>query len=235
MSSTDKTGVAEFVRLTEPCHRQLYGVALSLCRDADQAADLAQETLVHAFEAFHRFQPGAPVFPWLRRILRNVFLDTFKTGRARHEVAESEMSGSELSHGMLEMREGPDPLARLEHAQLAAWMQEEIASLSPAHQQVLLLCVMQDLSFQEAADISGMPVGTVASRLARARAELRERMLRRAAVVRRQEGEDGESLLPDANSRLGRSNSEGPRLPLRGGQEEEPDRSEEVDRAEESS
>jgi RNA polymerase sigma-70 factor, ECF subfamily len=196
---------AEFVRLTEPHHRDLYGVALALCHDADQAADLAQEALVRAYEAFDRSRPGAPVRPWLRSILRNLFLDTFKTGRARHEVTDSEL-GSGQGAGLAEMAaEGVDPLARLEQAELQAWVREEIAALSVDHQQVLELCVMHEMGFAEAAELAGIPVGTVASRLGRARVELRERLRRRAAARKKQEEYRGTPNSRDADSTLGRS------------------------------
>ena len=192
------------MRLTEPHHRDLYGIALALCRDADQAADLAQETLVRAYEAFDRFRPGAPVRPWLRSILRNLFLDTFKTGRARHEVAESEL-GVAQGPVVSEMAdEGVDPLARLERAELQDLVRQEIAALSPDHQQVLQLCVMHEMGFAEAAELAGVPVGTVASRLGRARAKLRERLLRRLALGRNPDEYSGTPNSLDAEDRLGR-------------------------------
>jgi DNA-directed RNA polymerase specialized sigma24 family protein len=82
-----------------------------MCRDADQAHDLTQETLVRAFEAFDTFRPGAPILPWLRQILRHLFLDTFKTGRARHEIAEREMTGSETSLLQAAVNPQDNPLA----------------------------------------------------------------------------------------------------------------------------
>jgi RNA polymerase sigma-70 factor, ECF subfamily len=192
------------VRLTEPHHRDLYGVALALCHDSDQAADLAQETLVRAYEAFDRFRPGAPVRPWLRSILRNLFLDTFKTGRARHEIADSQL-GAASGPALVELAdEEVDPLARLEQAERQAWVREEISALSPDHQQVLQLCVMHEMGFAEAAELAGIPVGTVASRLGRARAELRDRLLRRAAVKSNRVEYPGTPKSLDGDGRLGR-------------------------------
>jgi RNA polymerase sigma-70 factor, ECF subfamily len=195
---------AEFVRLTEPHHRDLYGIALALCHDPDQAADLAQDTLVRAYEAFDRFRPGAPVRPWLRSILRNLFLDTFKTGRARHEVTDSELSAGQ-GPALAEMAdEGVDPLSRLERAELQAWVRQEIAGLSPDHQQVLQLCVMHEMGFAEAAELVGVPVGTVASRLGRARSELRERLSRRLALRKGTDEYPGTPNSLDAAGDLGR-------------------------------
>lgn len=178
--------VSEFVRLTEPHHKQLYGIAIALCRDPDKAADLVQEALIRAFEAFDRFRRDEPVLPWIRRILRNVYLDSFKTGRYRHEVPESELGPTHKPADLAVS--APDPLAKLEQDQLFTWVREEMTCLDPTHQQVLELCVMQELSFVEAAEIAEIPVGTLASRLARARVQLRKRVLRRVARVQRQEG-----------------------------------------------
>jgi RNA polymerase sigma-70 factor, ECF subfamily len=192
------------VRLTEPHHRHLYGIALALCHDADQAADLTQETLIHAFAAFDRFRPGASMRPWLRSILRHLFLDTFKTGRSRHEVAESDIAAAEGSSLTEIPDERPDPLAELERAELQQWVQQEIAALSPAHRQVLTLCVVHGLGFAEAAELAGIPVGTVASRLGRARAELRERLLRRTSLTPGGEAYRDAQVSGDADDGLGR-------------------------------
>lgn len=198
MNSNPEKSVAEFVRLTQPYHKHLYGIALSLCKDADQAQDLTQEALIRAFEAFDRYRQGESILPWLRQILRNLFWDTFKTGRARHEIAEREFNPDKLSPIVDRIDHNTDdPLAKLERHQISSWLQEEIAALDPSHQQVLELCVMQELSFEEAAEMASIPVGTVASRLARARAQLRERMLRRAAIVQRKEGSCEESIFLD--------------------------------------
>jgi RNA polymerase sigma factor (sigma-70 family) len=177
--------VAEFVRLTAPYFKQLYGMARALCRDADQAHDLTQEALVRAFEAFDAFRPGSPIMPWLRQIMRHLFLDSFKTGRARHEIAEREMISNGSSPLQAAADDQANPLDQVERAQLSRWIQSEIATLDPAHQQVLLLCVMQELSFEEAAEVAGIPLGTVASRLARARAQLRAQILRKAGAEKK--------------------------------------------------
>ena len=60
---------------TTPGIAMLARIASAMCGDPDQGADLAQEALVRAFVAFERFRPGAPVLPWLTRIVRNVYLD----------------------------------------------------------------------------------------------------------------------------------------------------------------
>jgi RNA polymerase sigma-70 factor (ECF subfamily) len=176
--------VSRFVEVTAPYHERLFRIAMTLCHDRDQAADLTQETLVRAFSAFDRFRVGEPVLPWLARILRNLHLDLVKSGRARYEVPARQLGERQ------ERQEDPfanvaaktpDPLTELERSQLAGWLAEELEALEPAHQLIVVLCDVEELSYQEAAEVAGIPVGTVRSRLSRAREQLRERLRRRMA------------------------------------------------------
>ncbi len=173
--------VSSFVKLTRPYHERLFRIAISLCHDRDQAADLTQEALIRAFNAFDRFRPGAPVLPWLARILRNVHLDSFKTGRAQHELAEHQIAPEKGGVYDGVQASAPDPLASLERARMAAWLQEEVAALDEPQRIVITLRDIEELSYQEVAEIAGVPVGTVRSRLARARAHLRGRLQQRMA------------------------------------------------------
>ncbi len=170
--------MAQFVRLTRPYHARLFRIALSLCGDRDEAADLTQEALIRAFRAFDRFRLGAPVLPWLARILRNYHLDTLKSGRARHEVSCSRL-GREEEPGVAAT---PSPLHQVEQGQLLRWLQEELQGLSEDQRLVVVLCDAEGLSYQEAAEVLGVPVGTVRSRLSRARETLRHRLGGRAAA-----------------------------------------------------
>ena len=80
-------GPEAFTALTRDVHPRLFQLALALCGDRDLAADLTQDALVRGFLAFDRFRPGAPVYPWLARILRNAFIDHHRSARVRREVA----------------------------------------------------------------------------------------------------------------------------------------------------
>lgn len=168
--------VARFTRTTAPYHARLYRIAKALCRDADQAADLTQETLVRAFCAFASFREGAPVLPWLCRILRNLHLDSFKTGRARHERSARELASEVDDPYEHVASSAPGPLAALEQKTLRGLLQEEIEALEPGQRLILIVCDVEELSYEEAAELAGIPIGTVRSRLARARERLRERL-----------------------------------------------------------
>jgi RNA polymerase sigma-70 factor (ECF subfamily) len=177
--------VARFERVTKPYHERLFRIAVALCGDRDQAADLTQEALVRAFRAFDRFRPDQPVLPWLARILRNYFLDTLKTGRAKHELAGHQMA-TEDPYANLPAR-APSPFDEVERSQLATILQEEIEALDQPHQLVLILCDIEGFSYQEAARVAGVPVGTVRSRLSRCRSHLRQRIQERLAGQQKNE------------------------------------------------
>lgn len=166
-----RSRVSAFTRLTEPWHRPLFGFAVGLCKDRDLAADLTQETLVRAFEAFHRFKPGAPVFPWLARILRNHYIDQRRSGRARFEVL---VDSDDPTHAPPST--GDDPLAYAERTQLRGWLREEIERLPKDQRVVVTLCDVCGFSYEEAAEAAEIPLGTVRSRLSRARLVLRKRL-----------------------------------------------------------
>ena len=83
---------------------------------------------------------SSTVLPWLASILRNVFLDTRRTGRARHEIAEHQLPADGYSPLNLARSTTPPPLAQAEQAQLWTWLQEELNALPSDHQLLLVLC-----------------------------------------------------------------------------------------------
>ncbi|MBW2734161.1 MAG: RNA polymerase sigma factor [Deltaproteobacteria bacterium] len=171
--------VSRFVELTRPYHDRLFRIAITICGDRDLAADLSQEALVRAFNAFDRFEDGRPVLPWLTRILRNVYLDTFKTSRAKHEVRVG--GDRDVQPFASVPSPTPNPLQLTEQREMQRILASELGKLDPAHQLVINLCEMEGMSYQEAADAMEVPIGTVRSRLARARDALRQRIIRRLA------------------------------------------------------
>ncbi len=183
MSSQE--GVSLFLRLTTPHHERLFSFALSLSHDPDRAADLTQDALIKAFKAFHQFREGQPVLPWLTRILRNVYLDTFKTGRAKHELAEHQFAmESKDIYGKISSPD-PNPLAQLERSRLGEMLLEEMNKLIPTQRQVLILCELQGFSYEEIAEMTETPIGTVRSRIARGRQHLRQYVQERMAADRK--------------------------------------------------
>ncbi|HSB75640.1 MAG TPA: sigma-70 family RNA polymerase sigma factor [Terriglobales bacterium] len=151
-----------------PLFAPLYNFAHWLTQDREEAEDLVQETYAKALKGFASFSQGTNFRAWIYRILRNTFL-TSRTGmKAAVLVSLSDDDGYELPAG------GNDPesllLARADQDMVRAALEQ-----LPLHfREVILLCDLEELSYQEIALTLGIPLGTVMSRLARARAALRK-------------------------------------------------------------
>ena len=149
----------------------LYRVALRLSRSPAQAEDLVQDTLERAFRAFDRFDGRHPR-AWLLTILRNTHRNDLR--RRRPDLLEREVAEQLPADG----REGPGDLtaARAIGGQLAPALGAAIGALSRKHRAVLVLVDLDGLSYREAAEVVDVPVGTVMSRLHRARRRVRGRL-----------------------------------------------------------
>jgi RNA polymerase sigma-70 factor, ECF subfamily len=148
----------------------LYSYALVLTRNHAEAEDLVQETYVRAIPAMKRLREGSNTKGWLFTILRNVWLNELRKSRNGSQmmeidvgdgVADSIVGTSKDSHDLY--------ISKLEAEQVRAAIQE----LSVDFREIILLREYEDLSYQEIADVLDCPVGTVMSRLGRARAKLR--------------------------------------------------------------
>ena len=148
-----------------------YSLARYLLGNASDAEDAVQECCLRAFRHFDGFRGGA-VKPWLLAILRNVCRAEY--ARRSGVVVGLTKEADELDVAPLwnEARESPETetLRRLD----AETMQRLISGLPPSFREVIVLREINDLSYREIADVIGAPVGTVMSRLARARSMLRE-------------------------------------------------------------
>jgi RNA polymerase sigma factor (sigma-70 family) len=136
--------------------------ARSLARNSENADDVVQEALVRAIERRQTFEPGRNRRRWLLSIVHNVFVS-----RKRREAVEARHNDSfaESMMARLDAEQG-------RHVKLAQ-IASAFAALSEQHRAVLHLIAVEELSYQEAADILDLPIGTVMSRLSRARASLR--------------------------------------------------------------
>ncbi len=132
---------------------------------SDQANDLVQDTIVRALRAQHQFQPGTNFKAWTFTILRNLHINNLRRHRVRMDSIED---------GALEaFAVAPNQYSRLEFQEL----RRALAKLSPEHREVLILVGASGFRYEEAAQICKCAIGTIKSRLSRARAELRELLL----------------------------------------------------------
>ena len=164
----DEPAFAELVRRYQ---RAVYRVGYGLTRNPADADDLAQETFVRAYRARGRFRADEPLYPWLSRIAVNLAYSLFRRRRRRPETPIEPLveAGHQWAGDDDPERDTAD---RERHEQLQA----SLAELSKEHQTILVLRVVEGLSYDEIARTIGVPVGTVMSRLSRARAELKTRL-----------------------------------------------------------
>ncbi|HZH12695.1 MAG TPA: RNA polymerase sigma factor [Microvirga sp.] len=139
--------------------------ALVLCRSQVLADDLVQSACERALANAHHWTPGTRFDAWVFRILRNSWIDHLR--RSRTEGMKEDVTAQADIVGDA----GEEPiLSRL----LLAEVQQMIDAMPPEQREVLLLVCVEDLAYREAAEILGVPIGTVMSRLARARRKLVE-------------------------------------------------------------
>lgn len=137
--------------------------ALSLCRASDTADDLVQLACERAIANASSFEPGTRFDAWMFRILRNLWID---------QLRRNKTAGPQEDIGVHEGRLAGDAGTAPEHRLLLGDVWEAIGRLAVEQREVLLLVCVEDVSYREAADILGIPIGTVMSRLARARSNL---------------------------------------------------------------
>jgi RNA polymerase sigma-70 factor (ECF subfamily) len=154
-----------------PLFDRLYNFARWLTQNREEAEDLVQETYAKALKGFSSFQLGTNFRAWMYRILRNTFL-TSRTGlRATSTVSlDSEDDGLELG---VENETPETILMKRSNSQL---VQSAIDDLPVHYREALLLCEMEEMSYQEIAETLSIPIGTVMSRLSRARRTLRDHL-----------------------------------------------------------
>ena len=161
--------LAGFEELAMPLFDSLYNFALWLVRDQNDAEDLVQETYLKALRGFGSFQTGTNFRAWIYRILRNTFLSSRSTVDRRMTVA---MDEDEDSPALPTTFSTPESLL-IERSSNDA-VQCAIEQLPVIFREVILLCDVEDASYREIAEILSIPIGTVMSRLARARKVVRE-------------------------------------------------------------
>src|SRR5256886_10392373 len=165
---------ASFEELAIPLFDQLYNFAHWHTQNREEAEDLVQESYAKALKGFSSFQLGTNFRAWMYRILRNTFL-TSRTGlKATMTVPlDSEEDEPELA---LE-RETPETIL----IERSNWqlVQSAIDELPVHFREILLLCEVEEMSYQEIAETLSIPIGTVMSRLSRARNGLRDYLRRK--------------------------------------------------------
>ena len=157
---------------------RVYRLAYRLTGNAHDAEDLTQDVFVRVFRSLHRFQPGT-FEGWLHRITTNLFLDG---ARRRQKIRFDGMAdGSEERLPS----SWPTPSEQLADADLDHDVAAALAALSPEFRAAVVLCDIEGLSYEEIADVLGLKLGTVRSRIHRGRTMLRKALAHRAPTAGR--------------------------------------------------
>ena len=166
-----------FEVLVERYQTKVYNLALRMCGNEDDAFDLAQDAFIRAWKSLGSFQFESAFSTWLFRLTSNLCLDYLRAKKRRAAISLT-MSGEEDEQAQLDV---PDPAMTPEEAVLAsedkAILMEAINSLSADYRQIITLRAINDLSYAEIAKVLQIQEGTVKSRLSRARAELKNKLL----------------------------------------------------------
>ena len=157
-----------------PLLASLYNVARWLTRDANDAEDLVQETLLKGLRGFAAFEQGTNFKAWIFRILRNTYLSSRQGLAAKRTVAlEEEWEGTGAVHVPEAVIDRETPELNLLRLADRAALEDAMQELASPLLEVLLLCDVEGMRYREIATVLEIPLGTVMSRIARARASLR--------------------------------------------------------------
>ena len=157
----------DFETLALPLLDRLYNFARWLCGDPDEARDLVQETFARALRNFSSFREGTNFRGWMFTILRNAYL----TGRTALEHRNTSQEDEDFEDSASGADNPETVLIRRADTELV-W--QAIEKLPPNFREVLLLADIEEMKYQEIANVLDVPIGTVMSRLARARKLVRE-------------------------------------------------------------
>src|SRR5579862_3585978 len=158
-----------FERQAETIFPSVFGTALRLTRSREEAEDLSQEAIVRAYEAYERFD-GTNFKAWLLRIVTNLYINKYRQRQRGPSLGSLDEEGAAEPMGT--ENEIPDRV--LFDNALGTEVEEALAAVPIDFRTAVILSDIEELSYQEIADATGVPVGTVRSRLARGRSMMRK-------------------------------------------------------------
>jgi RNA polymerase sigma-70 factor (ECF subfamily) len=184
----------------------MYGVACKLTRNPTEAEDLVQDAFVKAMRARHQFLAGTNLKAWLFRILTNTFINKYRRGGLERSVLDGP-DADPLADGWVSastMRQLRDPETIALMPLVEQEIQKALDSLPAEFRLAVVLCDVEEFSYEEIAQIMGCPIGTVMSRLHRGRKLLQKALYNHAlalGIVKAEERVGGEGATETANAK----------------------------------
>ena len=182
VSAPSPSRIEQFEKLREQTRRRAYSMALQLTRSVSEAEDLVQETYVKAWKGFDGYVEGRPFLNWLLRIMQRAHMDNRRRDNPIRK-AESLTSTTGLDGESQEMQIA-DPQMSAEQGMVRDDMcrnvNEALNSLPEVYRTVLIMCDMEDCTYAEIADFQKTTIGTIRSRIHRARKMMREILTERS-------------------------------------------------------
>lgn len=176
--------VAAFERLAGEHYQSVYAFSVGLCGDSAEAADIAQEALLKAFRKLGSYRFAASFRSWLLQVTRNTFRDRMRSHQQQRSkvrrLAERTVPDSPA-----------DPEQVLAAKQTRALLEGALARLEPQFREVVVLFDLQGFAYREIAEICGVPMGTVKSRLRRGRDGLRRLLVADGVIGQGGQWDDG--------------------------------------------
>ena len=180
MSDDDRRLIAEclggrreaFGELVSRYQGRLYNAAARLVDGPEDAADVVQDAFLNAYQSLHTFKGDAEFFTWIYRIAFNTAISLRRKKKATLSLDASR--NGEHGREPIDASEYVKPGAALERSEEETLLHSALARLSGEHRDVLVMKDIDGLKYEEIADVMGVPIGTIRSRLHRARLELRE-------------------------------------------------------------
>lgn len=171
----DEQTRARFESLMLPLMKEAYNLARWLMKNEEDAQDVVQESYLRAFRFFEGFHQGANARAWLLRIVRNTCYSALGAPHRKEIPSEPELEALEDT--------GPSPQAKMDTKAAVGAVREAIATLPGDYREVVILRELDGLSYKEISEVAGIPLGTVMSRLSRARDQLYLRLRERKGSI----------------------------------------------------
>ena len=170
-----------FARLLAAHQEKLYRVAYRMAGHHEDAQDLLQDALLEAYRSFKKFQRGTYFDKWLYRIMTNTFIDRQRHKKRVGRIDSLDTPSVGADDGEISAREIPDwteePSRRVLHDEFGEPVQKAMNQLKPDFRMVLILSDVEEFSYEEIAEMLNIPIGTVRSRLHRARDMMRQTLM----------------------------------------------------------